>query len=239
MTLISSDQWTAPETGRVIGPRFVAMFDVLGFREMVKTRPLHIVLGEYEDLITAAQMSARMTEIRTNAAGRAIGLVRRRAPHAVFSDTLLFWSNDDEDCAWSFFKICGAIAAEALNRQMPLRGGIAFGEAILDKSTSTYLGRPIVDAYVTEASQEWVGVGIHESCFSTDSLAKFMSSHEDIVRYAVPTKPKAAPVSHALLWHQYMYGAHDILKSLRERAPTEAKAKYDNAIRFAQENALR
>lgn len=226
------ERWTAPQTGRSIGPRLVAMFDVLGFRNMVMSKPVHLLLGDYEELLWTAELTANLTELSTAQPGT-LGLTKWRVPHAVFSDTLLFWCDDDDDAVWAFLKICGGIAAEALRRKMPLRGGIAFGEAIMDKEAGTYLGKPIVYAYETEAAQEWVGIGLHGSCFLSPQMGSFIRSHEDIVAWDVPTKDGRS-VGHALLWHHQLIDAADRLEALCAAAPAAAQPKYVNALRFVR-----
>ena len=108
---------------------------------------------------------------------------------------------------------------KALEQGLPLRGGVAFGEAFMEPTAGKILGKPLVDAHLTETGQDWVGVGIHPSCFAHPDLADFVRRHEDVVPYSVPLKSGAPKIEYALLWHQQMTDAEERLARLRDVAP--------------------
>ena len=39
-----------------------------------------------------------------------------------------------------------------------IRGGISFGEAYINEEESVFVGKPIVEVYQLEKSQQWAGV---------------------------------------------------------------------------------
>jgi hypothetical protein len=49
-----------------------------------------------------------------------------------------------------------------LRKQSEVRGGISFGEAYIDEEESVFVGKPIVEAYQLEKSQQWAGVALME-----------------------------------------------------------------------------
>lgn len=57
-----------------------------------------------------------------------------------------------------FLGVGAGLVADSVQRCLFLRGAIAFGETVLDPPANTLLRQAIVDAYVCETSQEWVGL---------------------------------------------------------------------------------
>lgn len=226
------EKWTAQSDGRTIGARFVACLDVLGFKRMVASTELDLLASRYDTFLRALQHTSNVTELRATREGRLSSVIRWRTPYVVFSDTLLLWSDADTANASAFFSICASLVSSALQAGMPLRGGIALGEAMMDKREGIYLGQALVDAHLTEASQDWIGIGLHESCCATPEASVFIANHEDVVPYAVPTKPGCPAIRQALRWHDYAYDASETLQLVLGSAPKEAHSKYENTRRF-------
>jgi hypothetical protein len=137
-------------------------FDVLGFSERVEELGLPRILAQYESLLAT---------IRSRAGGRVVleaepvdnqGTMVPVAAYldlrsTYFSDTVLIWTGYDPirfrvsaDLVLDFFCDC-------LHNGLPLRGGIAFGEALMDEGRGIFLGSPIVEAARAEAAQRWCG----------------------------------------------------------------------------------
>jgi hypothetical protein len=47
--------------------------------------------------------------------------------------------------------------------ELPLRGRMAVGEAILDKTNGVHLGVPLVEVARLERAQEWIGCSVGPS----------------------------------------------------------------------------
>jgi hypothetical protein len=170
----------------------VAMCDVLGFSEMVRLWPLSTLEARYQDLLWAVQR------------------VPGEVGSVVFSDTIVLWSEplnipiaEQVASARGFLRTLSRLIGNALLDDLPLRAGLAYGPVVLDHRPDIILGQPIVDAYRTEARQEWIGVGCHSSCFS-DELGGILQRNADsgIVSYPVPVKQSVSgpPLEYALDW---------------------------------------
>jgi hypothetical protein len=238
--------WTP--NGTTSTPRYVAVLDILGFKRRLETLGLTKVFADYEHLRRVSLLAARIANIGT-VSGR-VRKVTVNVPHVFLSDAVIAWC-DDGPYIDDFLTGCCAIAAEALKLRIPLRGGIAFGKTIIDLGSLTFLGQPFVDAYLTEESQEWVGVAIHPTALNG------LAGREDVKRRDVPTKRSACqpawglpgwtrrmlprsllrtPLTHALAWHHYLLGdeALEILGDLRRAAPKKDHAKYAHAADFVR-----
>ena len=209
--------------------RFVAMFDVLGFKQLVATMNLSDLFAKYKHLAERATHDNGVIVLWDEPSGQLGGGVFR-FPCLVFSDTLVLWCDDKESAVDSFLSSCSHLVMASVESEMPLRGGIAYGECICDAPSGTVLGRAVVDAHVTEASQDWIGAALHPSCMKRKEWL------DDCIRYSVPTKPGCPGLDVALAWHYYRYDVDLWLSDLKNVAPPQAHTKYDNAIQFVRAN---
>ena len=83
-----------------------------------------------------------------------------------FSDTILLWTRFRPETLKPFLHVCSSFMCETLRAALPVRGAIALGPAVMDKSSRTYLGKPLVEAARGEKAQQWVGLAF---CPSFDS----------------------------------------------------------------------
>lgn len=182
----------------------MGVFDVLGFKNFVAAHSLDEVIEAYEGLVAAAAELAQFRVVKVSA-GKP-GSVRvdtEHVLHAIGSDTLFLWQAGarGEDVQ-NFFDFAAYLVAASVQLGLPLRGGIAFGECVMDREKMHFLGQPIIDAHLVETTQEWAGVALHDSCFESP-LGKKLGKIADFVEYAVPVKEKCKPLSKALRWHAY------------------------------------
>lgn len=234
---------TEHETGESnSGPRqvFVGMFDVLGFKNQLYTTGTAATAEKYRALLADVERNAETAFSK-------VAAQRWHLSRVVGSDTILAWSEADN--ADVFFGLCAQLLWTGIQHEMALRGGIAFGEAIMDRNASLYVGRPLIDAYVTESLQDWVGAALHASCLSSQGGDRMIARYELVREYDVPCKRsrcflggprKRDRPRHAIAWHHYAH-PDDVrlrLGTLRTTAPANVKARYDRAQRFCDENPL-
>ncbi len=88
-----------------------------------------------------------------------------------FSDSIILYiktSNDDEDNLKRFRSLCQitnifiakSIIQDPRVFELPLRAGIAYGPAIMDKTNKIHIGHSINDAYELSESLNWMGGAI-------------------------------------------------------------------------------
>jgi hypothetical protein len=147
-------------------PQIIGFFDVLGFEEKLKAIGITKMLELYEVMIKKAVLKDSW---------RCLGRFRvgenRYSPiifslpvrHSYFSDTIIFWVPLVQYFVAPFVARCAQLICEALEIEIPLRGSITIGEAVMHKKTSTYIGEPIVEAAKLEKAQNWIGVSFGRS----------------------------------------------------------------------------
>ncbi len=232
--------------------RIIACLDILGFRNrLARPNGLQLVFDEYTLLRDAVREATRTINLGV-LFGQPVPLVTV-VPAVVVSDSVYLWADDTVDAADALVRSCGALVSEALKQDIPLRGAIARGEMIIDQATMTFLGQPMVDAYVTEQVQEWIGVALHSSC------AGLRGKIEGVVDWKVPVKdPFCAQVRSlfskktrrlreqmpkpllAVAWHHYLQHGEAVRKieTLRAGAGRDSKRKYDNTLKFVAAHRL-
>jgi len=146
-----------------------AFFDVLGFSERLRNIGLEAIYALYKELIEIVRKTAggRMVLSAVPAGGDNSGLVPTMGyfliEHTYFSDTIMLWGRYNLATTLPFYDLCNDFFCEAIKRNLPLRGCITFGEAIMDKENGIFLGEPIIEAALGEAAQSWIGVSFGPS----------------------------------------------------------------------------
>lgn len=207
----------------------LVFLDVLGFRQIVQERPLDQLNEEYRELLKLKRHAGVVPVLSIQ------GVDRWRSPSAVFSDTIVFWADATPEGADSLLTTCSVLIAEALQRGWPLRGAIAAGECVLDREERVFVGRPIVDAYLLEGAQEWVGASLHPSCLQHSRVGELMAANDNVRKYDVPMKGAYSHrIDHAVEWGSRILDWQEKLTALKNKAPASEACKYDNSLQFVK-----
>lgn len=148
-------------------PIVLAFFDVLGFSERVKRIGLTEIHRQYQELLSIVKekSSDRVIVVPVPVGGGGLCNVgcRRTLQHAYFSDTVFLWVKYELPVMQSFLDSVLDFFCEALVRDLPMRGCITFGDAIMKPNEGVFLGDPIIEGARGEAAQSWLGVSFGPS----------------------------------------------------------------------------
>lgn len=157
-----------------------------------------------------------------------------------FSDTLLIWAPYHPVA----FQVLTAgildLFCKALHSRLPLRGGIAFGQAIMDQDRRIYLGEPIVEAYRIEASQGWCGCSFGPSLTTHPQLFPATYYLPFDRQWKEGRKPEAVG-SLALDWPRRWrsrYSVADFRDVVAELRRPGFEAYWDSTTAFFEESSL-
>lgn len=214
--------------------RFIAVCDILGFKELIRTLGLKAVQERYTRVLESAFRHAGTSALSAE--------VFETIPidcsqdYAVFSDTILIWSETMERSArmprfpaLQFFMAVNNILNSSF-WELPMRVGIAYGDVIISKPHNLFLGQPIIDAHLLEGAQEWIGGACHASCHIAPGFHDVCENR--LVNYLdVPTK-KGFERMFALHWSPGInIGTYcNLLESMKNGAPPCAHDKYDQTL---------
>jgi hypothetical protein len=178
-----------------IGKReaFVALFDILGFQELVKNNQLDKVANAYsrvkevfEDILS-----------HVNALNKGFKMGITVDTHS-FSDTFLIYTSDTSaDSFLSLLAACDSLFIGAIENELLLRGAITYGELII--SAGVEIGKPIVEAYESEKKQDWSGCWIMDQCRSKIDISNYLKDGS-IVEYQIPFKHGQVKSCFAFNW---------------------------------------
>ena len=166
--------------------RFVAFFDILGFKDMVLRHSHEEVYEMLKSFSSAiAVLDYDMQFISPGA------VVRIITKPVVFSDSIILISNDDSmDSALNILSDAGSIIINAIKRKIPIKGAIAHGEQTADLKKSIHFGRPLIDAFELQNELQLYGVVLHytmeKHLVETGNIA--ICEYDSIFKYPVPMK---------------------------------------------------
>ena len=140
--------------------RFIAYFDIMGFKSMIKTDKDKLL-----DLYNKF-----MTLIKTNIKGNR----RSRITYYIYSDLIVVVTQDSsQDSLKQLLEASVKITNQILNLDWGVSGSIAKGKLVFDKQNQIFLGQPVVDAYLAQEDVEFYGIVICDS--AVEEIKKYLS----------------------------------------------------------------
>lgn len=109
-----------------------------------------------------------------------------------FSDTILIYTKKDENeiCKKLMETVGWLIFENMFTLNSRMRVGVSYGEAFMDGGEEIYVGKPIVEAYHLEKSQEWSGGALTKKAEERfgNYLAILNPVQSWVIPYEVPLK---------------------------------------------------
>jgi hypothetical protein len=174
--------------------RAVAIFDILGFRELVENTPLETLALTIQRMLTEGLPKVTKYMMQPLPGPRLIPDGETASSWCLqysFSDTIILISHDDTE------KACLKLLLQAFRTLQYLtvmklyaRGGVSFGEMFVDLDRQLFLGKALIEAFELETSQDWIGCSILESVERTfPNIFKTPAIIENVFPfYEVPMK---------------------------------------------------
>jgi hypothetical protein len=216
-----------------------AMFDVLGFSRWVKSESLQTILDSYHHLIeravTRPNEKGSLSAVQTPEG--ALFAVTGPPSYAYFSDTILLWCPLIPPLVADFVERCSDLMCEALAMNIPLRGAITLGNAVLDSKANFFIGEPIIEANNLEKGQNWVGLTLGESAIWSPFLVQLHGT--SIIEYPAPMKEEfkrfASPI--VVDWPRRWRDTHGDCPTIKLRdlnTNPDFSSYRENTIKFAE-----
>jgi hypothetical protein len=208
-----------------LGPKWLAYFDLLGFANYV----------ENNNFMTVFHQAIKPYYDAANEESKDFGNVQV----AWFSDTVLFYSADDSQAAFSSVSAASrSFFDELLLSEFPVRGALAFGELYPDKEQGVFIGKALVDAHKYGEKFDWIGFVLHPT--AVDKMLTYQSVSQGTYKsWDAPLRPQTERV------FAYLFGgSHCIrpvegsnpylaaIEAMSARACERHKSKYTNTTAF-------
>jgi hypothetical protein len=141
-----SQRENGDEAWPVTANRFVAFFDILGFKEMVlKSTHLEVLrnLSLFQRTVSKFGSISEENYMKKN------GVTGDQVHAVTFSDSLILFSKGDEprDLLKIIFDAYGVLVLSQ-KLTLPIKGALSYGKITVDKEGSLFFGQPIIDAYL-------------------------------------------------------------------------------------------
>lgn len=125
--------------------RFIAFFDIMGFKEMVERNDHQMVLKKLERLKEALSKIENF-KLDTKSFNN---VIVSETKTITFSDSIIIFSKSNKvEDACKILLDSAFLILDSLNHGIPIKGAISYGEVTVDFDNSLFFGRPIIDAYL-------------------------------------------------------------------------------------------
>ena len=200
-------------------PSFVALMDILGYRDLCETT------DPKELLVLMRRFQAKPV-----------------LPHVEaiqFSDTILLFTEGDN--VSKFYNLVGeasAIIGEALDAGIGIRAGVTRGPFVHDAGKRAFAGRALVRAHELEQAQDWIG-GIVDPRLERDSevaaALEDLATDGFVFRYPAPLRGGPVGPLWCLGWPlNTRVGVNDVETIGAEKANWGVMRKLANSRAFMQ-----
>ena len=220
------------EGWEVSSKRFVAFFDIMGFKDMV-------VRHDNSDIYKT------LSELHESVLNP-INEIQRDLEHfdtidiqtVMFSDSIMLVSNKDtKRAAMSILYYSGYLLSFCLKEKIPVKGAISYGTMTSDFEKSIHFGQPLIDAYLLEEDLKLYG------CVIDNNFEMYLRDNEmleGLEKYKTPLK--SGKVSHYNIdWtmfnnrHKVVKNITDIFDNLYSSVSGATRIYVDNTLDFYEE----
>jgi len=196
--------------------RFIAFFDIMGFKDMVFRNPHYAVLSK---LMNLTEMSKIIEDIHSEddsgdssgsgSAGEFFYYNKSLVLSTSFSDTIIFVSKDDSlESAGAILESSVIFILSALTNKIPIpvKGALAFGELTVPKNRSIIFGQPLIDAYELQDQLNMYGAILHSSFEKCLYDKKYFNDFNNMAYFKYKVPLKSGRINHyAINWIDF-YG---------------------------------
>lgn len=228
--------------------RFVCCVDILGFANKFSGFSSEEKIKEYLEILEIYKASCH-TLINYTSPNPSYS--NKRVNFHWFSDTFILFSNEMDELndivVFNFLHSIKIFFRLLLKRGYPLRGGIDFGEFIIDQEENIFIGQALINAYKSAEAHDWAGIVISDNAYTTISSIKKGEKHiikniRDLsIYYDVPLKDRTKEKHRVINWPKNgtiipnIEGIiEDAFKKYCMSSKFTEQIKLDNTIRFAK-----
>jgi hypothetical protein len=220
--------------------RFVAFLDIMGFKNRLIREGQERVREMLESLLPTIENiknSKRVLyakQVKNSDINTTIDDFSSLIYPVTFSDSIILFSKDEsDDSAIEIIVNAAFIMSEALKKEIPMKGAIAFGEMTVDKIHLLYFGTPLIDAYELHKELQIYGVVLHHTAqkhLSELTKAKTLSGLF-AGNYSVPMK--SGSIEHNLVnWVLYTQNPIIVVRKLYNNVSGASRIYVDNTLKF-------
>lgn len=192
--------------------RFVAYFDYLGFKDFIEKNDLEYQKRIMNNIFRDIESALGQGETRDGKNGGVVADLGKTTLNVInFSDTVIFWTNDDsEESFQELLKVAYRFNYQATTFFFPARGTIVLDEmehaaySYKNEAGGAYhinsvYGKGLVKAHLKSDAQQWSGAVIEEEVIDhlkSKGIDPDRMLGDYAKRYKVPYNPERIKVDH-------------------------------------------
>ena len=125
--------------------RFVAFFDILGFKDLVLKSSHEHVLEQLKKIKQIVQKQEEHQDWHK----KEYNICPSQTKSVIFSDSIIIFSKSNTDAdALKITMDAHFLLFNAMKEGIPIKGALSYGEITVNFKDSLFFGRPIIDAYL-------------------------------------------------------------------------------------------
>lgn len=163
--------------------RFVAFFDILGFKELV-------LRSSHEEIFSRlSSISDLRTEINPAITDKSFSNDNKPIEIITFSDSIIIFSKNQSVEAFKVFvEAINWIFARIIENGLPVKGAFAHGNVSVDMGKQIYFGQAFIDSFQLQEDVDYFGVVAHHS------IDRYIDDHditgldELLFEFSIPLK---------------------------------------------------
>lgn len=171
--------------------RFVAFFDILGFKDRIMRSSHQDIYKDLENL--HSEFDLIQTQNVLDEFDTGVHFVNFSDSFAIFSK-----SNSIEDFS-AFCYITAHSFIKILELNIPVKGAVAYGLCSVNKENRIFFGQPIIDAFQLEEDLNYLGIVCHHTF--TKYLEDFNGDKTKLVSLNKMLKEHKTPLKSGIITH--------------------------------------
>lgn len=224
--------------------RTVGFLDILGFRRKLLTMPIEQLVRKYQQIIVATdQLNRPLTSMVKSTSEDTLfpdhpsdqpWCIRK-----VFSDSIILIAHDDDDeSCLKLLIYAWRLSQVFLAADLPLRGGIAYGEIYADVENDAYVGGALTSAYDLQRNMDIITVAIDSTV--ENRHPRVFAFFKDyplsclFFEYPIPLKDNTRRTLHTINWRWNMVVKAGTRSLFPPPGSTEAQLKIDNTFDYVR-----
>ena len=182
--------------------RFLAYFDIMGFKDLIYRNDHAKVEGIIDKMTECVEAINSVADEHINN-----GNPEMAVKPAMFSDSVIFVSQSDDivDACYTIF-VASCFMWSMFDNEIPIKGALAYGRFTADFEKSKFFGRPLVDAYLLAEEVHFYGAVLHHT------IENFLhgKTHKSLDLIQPHLKKKPVPMKGGNIAHLFVDWTHHV-----------------------------
>ncbi len=208
---------TTAEKWEVTTNRFVAFFDIMGFKDMVQRNSHEEIFDKLENLKNVLDVLEKVSGFKFL---EKFGIAEYQTKAITFSDSIVFFSKGDEPKDAAKILIDSySFLLHSIKKGVPIKGALSYGRISVDFENSLFFGQPIIDAFLLqEELQLYTAIIDHlfESKLSDFNKNESFISLKEKATTNYKANLKTGKVTHLLLKPSINYEIKDHISNVEK-----------------------